>query len=256
MSKNFSVLLNSRGRPLFLTECVSALNELAEKPSQIEILIGIDDDDKETQDVAQSLEAMYTNVRVFSQPRTKNLHRFINKMAKSAEGKYLWVINDDASVLDLDWDTKIAKAIELKLLDATSRVGYFFLPTNSADKIGDYAEFPLVTREAYEALGFFEFDGTNSWGADVILHKIYNAVNRVFRLNCLDYPIRHIYHEAGTQQNQTRSDMEKVFIEEFAPGDHKKNGEAWNIAVGNFRKFIDNFDVAPYTAKLNKVISG
>lgn len=248
MDKNFSILMNSRGRPVFLEQGVIALNELAATPSKNEILIGLDDDDAESIKVGEDLVDRYTNVHVHVKPRTKNLHKYINEMSACTQGKYLWVVNDDASIVDLDWDMKISEAINKTLEPYPDRIGYFSLPTNSSDKIGDYAEFPLITREAYNALGFFEYEKTQTWGADVILHKIYNSIGRIFKLNCLDYPIRHILHENGTQPNKTRADMEKIFIEEFSPSNK------WNEAVGNFNQFLQTIDVSEYTNILKEKI--
>lgn len=237
----FSILLNSRERPELLMQCIGNINGLATHPEEVEILIGCDLDDEKSREISKFLSQEYSNLIWFWEPRNKNLHQYINFMAKHASGQYLWVINDDAIIEQVGWDIVNEHQIEEIISKLPDRIAYFQIGSNSADKVGDYAEFPMITREAYETLGILEYEEFSAWGADVVLKRIYEEVGRAFKINW-DRPIRHVLHEKGSESNPVRDHMIDVFKGEF--------GENWGEAVNKMQEHTRTVDLSSYTNKL------
>lgn len=244
---NFSILMCSRDRIDILEQNITLIKHLANEPDAIQVLIGADDDDAPTVALVKNLQDRYINIELVVRPRLKNLHQFNNILASQAAGKYLWVLNDDALLEISDWDSIIQKQIEEQIKPHPDRIGYFVVSSNSTDQLGEYAEFPLVTREAYQALSFVETEETTSWGCDAIMHKIYSSVDRVFKIQT-DRPIRHVFHENGSAPNSLRDNMIGVFKEQF--------GQDWNGAVIKMQSFVKNCDVTPYRQRLLEKING
>lgn len=241
----FSIVICSRGRVNLLEQNITTLKLLASDPDAVQILIGADDDDAPTVAKVKELQDQFINVELSVHPQFKNLHKFNNLLASQSAGDYIWVMNDDSFLEVADWDKIISDQIEAHLARHPDRVGYFSVSSNSADKIGNYAEFPLVTREAYKSLGFVEFEALNAWGCDTMMHRIYSSVDRVFSIQ-IDRPIRHILHEKGSEDNDNRKTMTEAFKAQF--------GQDWGQAVRNMQEFVRTTDITPYSAKLMEKI--
>ena len=247
MEIQFSILMCSRGRPEILETNVTNIKLLATNPDEVQILIGADDDDAPTVAAVKELQDRFINIELVVRPRFKNLHQFYNLLASQAAGKYIWGMNDDSLVEYGDWDLDFSTQIESLIAPYPDRIGYFAISSNSSDTLGDYGEFPIVTREALRTLGFMDCEDTSSWGCDKIVYNIYKSVGRAFRLN-VDRPMRHIYHENGSTPNPNRDDMIKIFKEQF--------GNEWNSAILNMTKFVDELDITKYIERLKEVIDG
>lgn len=241
MEIQFSILMCSRGRPEILETNVTNIKLLATNPDEVQILIGADDDDSATVATVRELQDRFINIELVVRPRFKNLHQFYNVLASKSAGKYVWGMNDDSLVEYDSWDTNFSTQIEDLISPYPDRIGYFAISSNSSDTLGDYGEFPIVTREALTTLGFMDYEGVAAWGCDRVMQRIYQSVGRAFHIK-VDRPMRHIFHEGGTQQNDNRIEMEKHFRDQF--------GQDWGEAVRNMQEFIETVDVSPYSAKL------
>lgn len=236
----------TRGRPEILEQNIINIKHLAKEPSEVEILLGIDNDDIDTLLKVDEITDNYGNIRSFVKPRFKNLHQFYNFLSVHAEGKYIWGMNDDSLVEYNDWDEDFANQIEKLIAPYPDRIGYFAISSNSSDSLGDYGEFPIVTREALRTLGFMDYEGLAAWGCDRVMQRIYQSVDRAFHIK-VDRPMRHLFHTGGTIPNDNRTEMEKHFRDQF--------GQDWGEAVRNMQEFIETVDVSPYSAKLLEKIN-
>jgi len=109
-----SVLLPTRGRKEVLLNSLKSLLDKASNPRRVEILLGIDDDDKEVQDfikadVAEYLRSLQIECKanVFKPLGYENLHTYVNTLAQSATGEWLFFWNDDALMVTEGWDDVI-----------------------------------------------------------------------------------------------------------------------------------------------------
>lgn len=97
-----SVLTPTRGRPQALAESVDSLMDLAEEPSNVEVLAAVDPDDVEG--YVRPLPALY-DVWVSSVRHGYiGIHCYYNFLATHAAGDWLLIWNDDALMRTQGWD--------------------------------------------------------------------------------------------------------------------------------------------------------
>ena len=97
-----SVLLPTRGRRELLKKSVQTLVEKANQKNKLEIIFGIDEDDEGIQDYIKDEMAPYFNkhkvearANVFKPLGYENLHIYVNTLAGSATGEWLFFWKDD-----------------------------------------------------------------------------------------------------------------------------------------------------------------
>ena len=103
-----SVMLPTRGRPEALRKSLASLLDHAEDAASVEILLGIDSDDRQTIEAFLDMEP---NVRAVILPPLGYrvaIKEYCNRLAAIAAGKWLLLWNDDALMQTPGWDTIIA----------------------------------------------------------------------------------------------------------------------------------------------------
>jgi hypothetical protein len=140
-----SVILPTRKRLRWLQETLDSLYEVAANPEEIEVLLGMDSDDQETQSGIAPYLAKYPNVRIleFDPVGYQNLHVYVNGLAKEARGSYLLFWNDDARMQTKRWD----EIIRLTVANQKIPLVYQLQSNHKADI------FAAVPRQWYEVLG-------------------------------------------------------------------------------------------------------
>lgn len=148
-SHKISVMLPTRGRTDMLLRSLTSLIDLAKDPTEIEILLAFDNDDKESlewcqQNVFPVLEANGVDAIVveFTPLGYLKLHEYLNALAGLANGHWLMFWNDDAVMQTQDWDQKI--------IQHTGKFLCLRMPTHNCHP---YAIFPIVPRDWYYLLG-------------------------------------------------------------------------------------------------------
>lgn len=183
---SFSLILVSRSRVLLLKKLLESIALNTVLP--YEVLVGIDTDDVCTISAIQELSR--ENVKFIIADRTENLTARINHLASLSTAPYVFVLNDDCTIENHGWDVRAKRQ-----LDKNGPIVYGRTKDNSIDKIGygEYASFPIISREAINRLGFFMDESYGNHGADVIAYRIFKEADKV-----VDVPvdIRHIYHES------------------------------------------------------------
>ena len=190
----FSLFLNSRCRIKSLKQLLRTAYANAYNPQRLEFLIRIDTDDEETINGLKNVHNFFPNVYIFTSTRPDNLHVTLNKLAQEATGEFLFVMNDDVEFETLYWDKKIAEQIHTHLKTLPDKILYVATPDNSVDKEGDkqYASFPILTRAARDALGYFMSEQFVGLGADEHLYRIFNSIGRVLHIQ--DVKLNHTTH--------------------------------------------------------------
>ena len=190
---NFSLFLNTRKRVELLSNLLESIVKTTHKLDEIELLIYIDDDDQES---AHFLEA-YTQIpslKILSGERPQNISSNLNKLAATCKGDFLFVLNDDVKFLTPDWDSIILE----QTADIKNQI-YLIV----ASPAYPYPEFPILTKRAYEALGFFFDEELPGHYADLRLWNVFNAIGRVKHV-----PVsleHHRPHDEVTIENHRRN---------------------------------------------------
>jgi hypothetical protein len=181
----FSLFLNTRHRVGLLCDLLQSIERCTDHPEDIEILLGIDRDDNDTTnfidhlDLAISSLDLRDNIFAYSDNRPTNLHVKMNFLASQSTGDYLFVLNDDVQFSTPSWDSIILEAIKNEGSEPDN-IYYLGVSDTSIDKDTrqSYASFPILTREAYDALGYFMSEKFVGLGADVHLWRIFNELDR------------------------------------------------------------------------------
>lgn len=144
-----SVLLPTRKRRESLKSSISSLMTLAHDPTEVEILLAMDNDDTETiewvkTNVLPEIEAsgMDATLVTFTPMGYINLHQYVNALAQLANGRWLMFWNDDAVMQTQDWD--------LRITEQDGQFAVLRMPTHNCHP---YAIFPIVPRDWYYLLG-------------------------------------------------------------------------------------------------------
>lgn len=182
---SFSLILVSRSRVLLLKKLLESIELNTILP--YEVLVGVDSDDVDS--IAAIDDLSRKNIRFIVSERTPNLTTRLNELAKLSTAPYVFVLNDDCEIQNHGWDVRAKR-----VLDKYGPIVYGRTRDNSIDKIsyGEYASFPIISREAIDKLGFFMDESYGNHGADVIAYRVFQSAGKVF-----DVPvdIRHVYHE-------------------------------------------------------------
>jgi len=194
---DFTLFLNSRGRVSQLKKCISAVENMTLKHSEIEFVITADDDDVETVMFLKTLKDRGTfEFKTIVGPRIKNLHKSINNMALQAKGRYLFVLNDDSEVITKDWDKIFLEKIREYKQQRGIKDDVIYAATrdNSVDKVvgKGYASFPIISSEAVKTLGFFMYDDFVGLGGDSSIFRVYERAGRVVDMKEIE--LDHVYH--------------------------------------------------------------
>jgi len=106
-----SVLLPTRGRKEVLLNSLKTLFDKASNSKRVELLLGVDEDDTDTQEYIKTTVAEYLQEKqveckasVFKPLGYENLNTYVNTLANSATGEWLFFWNDDALMVTEGWD--------------------------------------------------------------------------------------------------------------------------------------------------------
>lgn len=148
--RDITVVLPTRGRRDCLRTSLVSLAELAHDPKRLEMLLGFDDDDVESQDwfqshVAPRLTELGVRWVIYSFPRMGyiRLNEYVNALAQRAQGQWIMFWGDDAIMEGQDWDQRIREVPDFRVLR---------MPTH---RCHPYAIFPIVPRAWVDLLGHF-----------------------------------------------------------------------------------------------------
>ena len=199
----FSLLCPSRQRPYHIGRLYKNLTETIGQVKEVELLLKVDDDDR-----FPHIEGSW--IRVFRGARSEFLQRdYYNFLAEKAYGNYLWAIGDDIVFQTKNWDKHLEKKIEDLLKNIPDRIAYIYV--DETDSQAKHPCFPLITKEAFKALGMYFHPELMSWGADRTLFEVYSGINRVFHVPGV--AIKHLsYHDGSGVYDDTAKNMKERFF--------------------------------------------
>jgi hypothetical protein len=157
-TKKISILLPTRGRTELLKRSIQSLIDTVAVPTDIEIIFGIDQDDTVVSDymkteIAPMLQqaGIEAKANVFKPLGYENLHVYVNTLASSSSGEWLFFWNDDGVMITENWD---------QIID--SYAGQFKLLAPRDNHNGHpYAIFPIVPRDWFILMGHLSQNAQN-----------------------------------------------------------------------------------------------
>ena len=195
----FSLLIPSRARYDMVQALIISIDRTVADPGSIELLFGCDEDDYDSihniENFKQHVPKL--NIIVHTRERSEWLNRdYYTWLAGLAKGKYLWVLGNDLIFHTLQWDTLLEKFIEDRMVVIPDRIFCIGVDDGTpkpAPHLPDFPCFPLISREAFQVLGFALHSEVPTWGADFLLYCVYSAVERLFYMKQI--VLEHIsYH--------------------------------------------------------------
>jgi hypothetical protein len=172
-TKLVSLLLPTRGRVSRLDASIKSLMETVNNTDNVELLVRADSDDAVTLTYLQNLVTTPGfNIKTIVKPRGKgyaDLHVYCNELCSISSGRFLFLWNDDATMLTPNWDSEISKHDDGKMCSLLSGV---------EDSRGrDNFLFPIVHRSYYDALGRYSASAHN----DTYVHAVCKNFPQIFR---------------------------------------------------------------------------
>lgn len=210
----FSLILPSRQRVHLLKNLLNSVRQNTKRISEIEVLVGIDLDDKETIKFASS-EYGYPFAQFLARERSVYLnHDYLNWLYSFSHGKYIICLNDDTEFTTPNWDVIAWENLEKYLADKPDGIVYAgpedLLPPDS--KIGrvGYSCFPIISRAGVEAVGWCMPGDFCSWGADIVVFRAYAAVERNIELRQIT--VKHNSFHTGLRERDEISHYVQTIV--------------------------------------------
>jgi hypothetical protein len=197
-----SVILPSRQREEHLRRSLSSLRDNAHHPERVEFWVAIDPDD-------QVPNIGWVNFQVAPyRYGYNNLHHYYNDLSKLARGEWLYLWNDDATMLTAGWDDAIAAE--------PTASGVLYTPIVPDPREGNV--FPVVPASWIRYLGHFSLHSSNDWwvcdlakavgryGVDLPVEVVHTRISdKVLQ----ERSVPHSFNAAATQE-LLRRDVKKL----------------------------------------------
>jgi glycosyltransferase involved in cell wall biosynthesis len=200
-----SVVIPTRQRSKLLIDCLNSLLDKSYKDDRLfEVILLIDNDDTETLQTAIELQSKFSFINKFDNTECNSLLIMIvnrseymqrdynNAGSVAAKGELVLVLNDDTIMNTENWDYIIYQFYQdnktkddimmIAISDNTHN-------SNSEDSLGQIRSenthgpcFPIVTKTFVNYIKGIFPSNIRMWGVDIILFKIFQNVDRVYRL--------------------------------------------------------------------------
>jgi len=227
-----SVIIPTRDRISLLFDCLnSLLNNSYQEERLFEVILLIDSDDTKTLQFAIELQSKFNFINlkdntecnsllIMVVKRSEYMQRdYNNAGAVAAKGELVFVLNDDAVISTKNWDYHIYnfyknnKSQDDIMMIALSDDSH---NSESLDSLGQIRDadthgpcFPIITKTFVNHLRGIFPSNIRMWGADWILYKIFQYVNRVYRL--YNISITHnSFHSANREKDQINDYIEQI----------------------------------------------
>jgi hypothetical protein len=186
----FTIQIITRKRLNLLNNLIKSISEKTKEKSEIELHIIYDFDDEETRGYTLSVNEKYPDLNIEVHPTNRSawmLRDYVNwGVFNFAKGKYIMSLNDDVIFINQDWDIATWNKLENYLSDKPDGVVYGNVEDSEESKLvnapitqGQFSCFPIISRAAINALGWFYDNEYNSWSSDVAIYLVYREINRI-----------------------------------------------------------------------------
>lgn len=216
---NFSLMVPTRNRGIMLSNLIESIVNNTQELDNTEIIVIYDNDDNSTKQISENLLLRFKDkisLIFHARERSFNMSNdYFNYVANNlSTGKYLIALNDDTKFIKYAWDSEAIKKIDKYLEDKPDGIFYGITEDREIERKRNehywFSCFPLVSKKAVEALGFFFDPFIWKDGADWDLLALYKNLNRVLDLR-LEIIIEHISVRSG-RRGKDALDEENVHI--------------------------------------------
>ena len=217
--KKISIFIMTRERTELLNRLLDSMVANVHDSKNIEVFIGTDRDDQPTRDflikyvgsnpslspIVATTEEKSAKCDGCKQPMLNRHSDLLFPMTEKCTGDYLWVLNDDITVMTPSFDEILLEQLEEKASLHEDRIVYgkvdeIFsvgrtLRCGSLKEAEKYACYPIISKELYNALGWFLPLENVSNEADIALARIMSRCiyNRKYTFNDI-----HIYDQVDS----------------------------------------------------------
>ena len=230
--KNFSLVLNSRGRPHHLSNLAQSIIDTTSDLSNVEAFVGLDTDDHTLDSINSVVSSFQPLLTPIYGNRPTNLIHALNSLTTRSQGKYTFILNDDVIFQTKNWDKIAFEKLEKYCEEKGDEIVYGQTNDLSIDKDdgAEYSAFPIISQKAVSVLGF-PICGFPGLGGDVGTYRIYEKIGRICPLKeiILDHVLHNTY-EKVISPDQTAYEMRQLTY---------RNRQDWK-----------EFDISPYVEKL------
>lgn len=196
---DWSIVLPSRDRVSLIAKLCQSIRDTASDISRIEVLVAIDEDDRTSMRAVPGLEDSFPFVRFYAGKHQKNFSSgYYNPLAEMSRGRFVQLMNDDVEFLTPKWDRLALETLDQYTETRPDKIclGEPNDDTGAVDCGKPYACFPVLSREAINAMGYAQNPGYTTWGADTHLARVFRSLDRAVSL---PFALKHT-----CPQNKTR----------------------------------------------------
>lgn len=213
---HYSILIPTRNRPQLFSDLIESIAKNTIWKSKIEILVAYDLDDKITHKLALKIPSDYPliSIKFFSRERSVSINKdYYNWLAEKAIGKYLIASNDDCLFNTNGWD--ILAFPHLEAFVQSNKDGVLYGVTEDDEKEPDrkkekhFSCFPLISKVAVNALGFFFDPEFYRDGADWAIYTPFHNIGRVIELR----KYITIQHISARSKRRKWDELDKYTVE-------------------------------------------
>jgi hypothetical protein len=180
----YSILMPSKGNINGVKKMLDAFTKTLTCHGNIEVLIACDKGDEEYGEKIEEIWTPYIT-KVFFREACENFSDgYYNWLAAKSTGDAIQCFNDDAYYLTNGWDEIIAEKVHGKKI--------WFADIWDSTRVNDSGFqpcFPMVSRKAYEAVGFVLHPQIKAYPADRRIYEVYLMAGKV--VDCTDVKIQH-----------------------------------------------------------------
>ena len=239
-----SICCPSRGRPGLAARMVESINRTVSKPSNVEIMLYLNDDDEKLQEYKQNIDKKYYTIG----PNQSTCLTW-NHLANKASHDILFLAGDDIQFMTKDWDKNIIRAFDQHAdkicmvvpFDGNGKgKGKDLLPNNEPYTLteGDVAGSPhfALHRNWIKALGYFVPPFFWHWYVDTYTQTVARKLGRCMLLTKTLVQAKKIFDDTAILVRQNLNiNVRDDYVWSKVKDRHL------DADVKKLQEFIDNF---------------
>jgi glycosyltransferase involved in cell wall biosynthesis len=199
-----SLIVPTRNRVKLLRRLFDSIEETCKSTDNLEVLLGIDDDDIETiQFIEKYSEDSRFVIKSIIGERGKgyvDLHNRINELCQISSGEFLFFLADDVQFMTKNWDEKI-----LATYNSVYSDNIFWIRTSHNEEGNPWAACLAITRDWYNVTGHY---GT-CYQQDTEFNLVAEHVGREIFLK----DIVVIQHRADSETGDIDGEIDQTYVE-------------------------------------------
>lgn len=226
----FSLIFPSRGSNDMLLKTLGSIVRQTARLRDVEVIVGIDDDDNEL------LGFHYSDLsfKKYVYPRhINNFAFYYNDLASKVTGDVIWVWSTENYMATRYWDKIATKLIKRKRWSIWYGCPKDFVVSNGMTMASGhpvtgqrFSCFPMIPRKVYETLGFVHKPDLRVWGSDLYMYMLFSNVERIIPMDEIEVM------SLDTSKRKDRMDIYREdLIEMERKGLAKINRETGSVAM-------------------------